>query len=102
MEAREVRGQAAGFAPVPLGRCPVCGSEVVEQPKFYGCSAWRDGRRFAIAKTIAAQRIGVRAAQALLCEDRSPVLKGFTSRAGRRFEARPKWYGGAVRFDFGP
>ena len=38
----------------------------------------------------------------MLREGRSPVLKGFTSRAGKRFEARLKLDGGEVRFDFAP
>jgi DNA topoisomerase-3 len=72
----------------------------VARPEL-GIKKW-DGCRFAIGKTIAGKRIGVRGAQALLREGRSPVLKGFTSRAGKRFEARLKLEGGEVWFDSGP
>jgi DNA topoisomerase-3 len=72
----------------------------VEQEKSYGCSGWKAGCRFAIWKTIAGKRIGVRTAQALLRTGKSPVIKGFTSKSGRPFEARLKLDGGEVRFDF--
>ncbi len=60
------------------------------------------GCRFAIWKTIAGKKIGVRTAQALLRQGRSPVLKGFESKSGKPFDARLKLDGGEVRFDFGP
>jgi DNA topoisomerase III len=94
------RGTPAGFAAVVLGACPLCQSEVVEQEKSYACRGRAGGCRFAIWKTIAGKRIGVRTVQALLCEGRSPVLKGFRSKSGRPFEARLKLDGGEVRFDF--
>ena len=61
---------------------------VVEQERSYGCSGWRAGCKFAIWKTIAEKKIGVRTAQSLLRKGRSPLLKGFTSKAGKRFDAR--------------
>ena len=100
-------GEGAG-TPAPaakkseaLGPCPVCGAAVVEQERSYRCSAWRSGCQFAIWKTIAGKRIGIRSAQALLKQGRSPVLKGFESKSGKPFDARLKLDGGEVRFDFG-
>src|SRR6185312_528191 len=90
---------ATGFASVALGPCPLCRSEVVEQEKSYGCSGWRQGCKFAIWKTIAGKRIGVRTAQVLLRQGRTPVLKGFESKSGKPFDARLKLDGGDVRFD---
>jgi DNA topoisomerase III len=84
-----------------LGACPLCGSEVVEQPRSYGCSGWRDGCKFAIWKVIAGKPIGPSTARALLRRGRSTLLKGFRSRSGRTFEARLKLEEGAVGFDFG-
>ena len=100
-EARPRGRRPSGFAPVTLGRCPLCGSEVVDQAKSYGCSGWQRGCKFAIWKTIAGKRITARTAQALLKQGRSQVLKGFTSKSGKPFEARLKLEGGEVRFDFG-
>ncbi len=98
---RSPRERTERFAPVALGRCPLCGSDVVEQPKSYGCSGWKQGCKFAIWKTIAGKAIGVRTAQALLKRGQSPLLKGFRSKAGKPFEARLKLEGGEVRFEFG-
>jgi DNA topoisomerase-3 len=90
----------AGFGSVALGACPLCGSDVVEQEKSFGCSGWKQGCKFAIWKTIAGKAIGVRTAQALLKKGRSPLLSGFQSKAGNRFEAHLKLEDGQVRFEF--
>jgi DNA topoisomerase-3 len=87
--------------PAPLGSCPLCGSVVVDQGKSYGCSEWRSGCRFAIWKRISGKFIGTRSARALLRDGRTSVLKGFESKAGKRFEARLKLNRGVVTFDFG-
>ncbi|CAN5906543.1 DNA topoisomerase 3 [soil metagenome] len=103
----QAQAQAQGPAPdqsfsaVVLGTCPLCGLEVVEQAKSYGCRGWKQGCKFTIWKTIAGKRITARTAQALLKQGKSPLLKGFASRSGKPFEARLKLDGGAVRFDFG-
>ena len=83
-----------------LGPCPLCGADVLEQERSYGCSGWRGGCKFAVWKTIAGKKISVRTAQTLLRKGRSPLLKGFKSKAGKLFEARLKLEDGAVRFDF--
>jgi hypothetical protein len=93
-------GAKEGFGPVPLGACPLCGSDVVEQEKSFGCSGWKQGCKFAIWKTIAGKSIGARTAQGLLRRGRTPVLRGFRSKAGNRFDARLKLDGGEVRFEF--
>ena len=98
-EARP-QGQPSEFAPVRLGPCPLCGSEVVEQGKSYGCSGWAHGCKFTIWKTIAGKRITPSTAHALLKQGRSPALKGFVSKSGKRFEARLILEGGEIRFDF--
>ena len=100
-EETRPRGWPSGFAPVTLGPCPLCGSEVLDQAKSYGCNGWQRGCKFAIWKTIAGKRITARTAQALLKQGRSPVLKGFKSKSGKPFEARLRLEGGEVRFDFG-
>jgi DNA topoisomerase-3 len=99
--APEATAPAAGFAIPALGTCPLCGKEIVEGPKAYGCAGWRDGCKFAIWKTIAGKKISVRTAQALLKSGRTPVLKGFASKSGKSFDARLKLDGAEVRFDFG-
>ena len=46
-------GNAAAGTPLhtePAGICPECGKPVVETPKAFGCSGWREGCHFAIWK----------------------------------------------------
>jgi DNA topoisomerase-3 len=100
-EATPAEGAAQPFASPALGACPRCGKDVVEGPKSFGCSGWRDGCKFAIWKTIAGKTITVRTAQALIKKGKSPLLKGFASRSGKSFDARLKLDGDEVRFDFG-
>ncbi len=85
-----------------LGPCPLCGAVVVEQDRSYGCSGWRGGCKFAIWKTMAGKPLSAQTAQTLLRRGRSPLLKGFKSKAGKSFDARLKLENGAVRFDFEP
>jgi DNA topoisomerase-3 len=93
---------AARKAEGALGPCPLCGSDVVEQDRSYGCSGWRGGCKFTIWKTVAGKKLSARTARALLRKGRTPLLKGFTSKAGKRFDARLKLENGVVRFDFEP
>lgn len=95
--SRRPSGTKTGRA---LGPCPLCGADVVEQERAFGCSGWRGGCKFTIWKTIAGKKLSVRTVQALLRQGRSPRLKGFKSKAGKSFDARLKLEDGAVRFDF--
>ncbi|XBH03137.1 topoisomerase C-terminal repeat-containing protein [Singulisphaera sp. Ch08] len=92
--------EKSSFASVALGACPLCGAGVVEQEKAYRCAGSKGDCRFTIWKKIAGKSIGIRAVQALLKQGRTAVLKGFQSKAGKRFEARLKVDGGEIRFDF--
>jgi DNA topoisomerase-3 len=94
------REQAKHSASLSLGPCPLCGCDVVDQPKSYSCSGWQRGCRFTVWKTIAGKAISVRTVQSLLKGTKGPLLKGFRSKAGKPFEARLKLEGGEVRFDF--
>ncbi|WZO97069.1 DNA topoisomerase 3 [Isosphaeraceae bacterium EP7] len=91
---------AKGFTQGSFGACPICGAEVVEQEKSYGCSGWRKGCKFAIWKSIAGKRITARMAQTLLRQGMTSVIKGFVSKSGKPFEARLKLDAGEVHFEF--
>lgn len=83
-----------------LGSCPLCGRDVVETTKGYGCSGYKDGCKFTIWKEISGKKIGTTAARELLAKGRSGVLKGFKSKAGKEFEAALVIANGKVEFDF--
>ncbi|MCA1729305.1 MAG: DNA topoisomerase 3 [Actinobacteria bacterium] len=71
----------------PLGVCPKCGSPVVETKKSYGCSAWKDGCKFAIWRSIFGKKVSVPQARQLLTDGRTGQLKGFKSKAGKPYSA---------------
>jgi DNA topoisomerase III len=71
----------------PLGSCPKCGAPVVETKKAYGCSAWKDGCKFAIWKNVSGKRVTEVQARQLLKGGRTGQLKGFKSKAGKPYSA---------------
>ncbi len=84
-----------------LGKCPLCTKDVVEFPKGYGCTGWKDGCRFVIWKEIAGKKISSAQAKALLKKGRTGMLKGFRSQAGKIFNAALRLNEeGRVVFDF--
>jgi DNA topoisomerase-3 len=72
---------------VLLGKCPKCEAPVVETKKAYGCSAWKDGCKFVIWKTISGKRVSVSQARQLLTKGRTGRLKGFKSKTGKPYSA---------------
>lgn len=84
-----------------LGACPCCGGDVVVGKKAYGCSNWKAGCRFVVWKVIAQKEIGPDIVQKLLTDQVTEPLTGFTSKAGKPFDAKLKVIGGEVKFDFG-
>jgi DNA topoisomerase-3 len=86
----------------PLGACPKCGSPVVETKKAYSCSAWKtSGCDFAIWKQVSGKRLSEAQAKQLLVRGRTGPLKGFRSKAGKRYSAALKLDGDhRVRLEF--
>lgn len=76
-----------GQKPVVLGPCLVCGKHVVETPKGYSCSGWREGCKFVIWKNIAGKQITYEQAKQLLDNGKSEVIAGFTANDGKQFNA---------------
>ena len=83
-----------------LGPCPLCGEQVIEQPKSFRCSHWREGCGLTIWKSISGKRISARTATALLRDGKTAALKGFKSKSGKPFSARLKLIDGKVSLDF--
>ncbi len=84
----------------PLGACPTCGKPVLEKPKSYSCSGWREGCSFVIWKTMSGKRISAAMATKLLKTGRTQLLKGFVSKANKKFDARLRVQEGKVGFEF--
>ncbi len=71
-----------------VGKCPKDGGDVVEGPKAYFCSNWKErGCDFYIWKVVAGRALRPPEAARLLTDGKTPLLRGFRSRAGRRFSA---------------
>jgi DNA topoisomerase-3 len=81
--------------------CPLCGGAMVEREASFCCASWRAGCGFAIHKTIAGKKISKAMARKLLTKGQTQLLKGFTSRANKKFDARLKLEDGRVKFEFG-
>ncbi|WP_246146271.1 type IA DNA topoisomerase [Rubripirellula lacrimiformis] len=83
-----------------LGPCPLCGHPVIETPKSYGCSQWKQGCGLTIWKTMSGRKISVTNAKKLIKKGETPIVKGFRSKAGKKFDAKLKLVDGKVQFDF--
>ncbi len=74
-----------------LGTCPLCKQgAVMENARAYGCNRFREGCRLTIWKVVADKKLTENQVKALLTRGRTDWLKGFTSKAGKKFEARLK------------
>lgn len=69
-----------------LGACPVCGQPVREGRKAYTCATGK-ACSFVIFKRVAGRGISTGLVQVLLAGKQSQVLRGFRSKAGKRFSA---------------
>lgn len=73
-----------------IGKCPHCGGEVVEFPRFYGCANWRkeDGKcPFTLPKKFTGRGIPSFVARELLESRESRKVSGFVSSKGEKFSA---------------
>ena len=101
-ESRGPAREGSRTAGQELGTCPQCKEgKVVENRKAYGCSRYKEGCPFVIWKTVARKKISAKQAQVLLNGGRIGPLKGFVSKAGKKFQAALKLDGDfKVVFDF--
>lgn len=70
-----------------LGICPKCGKSVVEYPKFYACTSGKEGCGFLIWKSVCGKTLTAAQAKKLLEKKKTDLIKGFTSKAGKQFDA---------------
>ena len=70
-----------------IGICPKCGKPVMDYPKSYSCSSGKDGCGFVIWKTMSGKAISPAQAKKLLEKKKTDLIKGFTSKAGKSFDA---------------
>ncbi|TAN67609.1 MAG: type IA DNA topoisomerase [Methylobacter sp.] len=83
-----------------IADCPLCNGKIIETPKAYSCSEWRNGCKMVIWKTVAHKKITLAMAKKLLSKGETGQLKGFKSGKGAEFEANLKLVDGKVEMDF--
>ncbi len=105
---KDIVGKAKHFHPdehmpdtEPFGRCPKCGSPIVERFKSFTCT--NEDCDFTIWKTIAGRLLSRDEFETLVRDKQLGPLGGFRSRKGKRFHAALKLSDDfKAEFDFGP
>ena len=83
-----------------VGKCPLCGKNVVRGKSSYGCMGFADGCAFRVGINICKKSIPILEVERLLAEGKTEKIQGFISKNGKRFEARLVLRDGAAVFDF--
>lgn len=97
VQGDRLRSDAA--APVATTRCPVCGGEVKLFPKLAKCSNEACGLK--VWREIAGKKLSDKDLTTLLTKGKTGLLKGFKSKAGKKFDAALELKDGKVGFVFG-
>ncbi len=86
-----------------LGKCPVCGANIIESPKSYCCENWKGGCEFKVWKTICGKKITPNQATVIISGKTTALIKGFKSKQGKPFAAKLKLKADktGVEFEFG-
>ena len=83
-----------------VGKCPLCGKNVIRGKYNYGCYGFKDGCDFKMGVSICKRDIPISEAKRLLAEGKTAKLTGFISKTGKRFDASLILKDGSVVFDF--
>lgn len=76
-------------APASIGTCPACGRKIKEGRKGWYCEGYNQDPKcsFAIWKEIAGKKIPESAAKKLATGKKTDLIKGFTGKSGKNFDA---------------
>ncbi len=88
-----------GFFGDVIGKCPLCGNEVMKNRYNYGCKNYKECK-FKIPTSICNRVISVSHAKMLLEKGETSKIEGFVSKAGKTFSAKLKLEGEKIIFDF--
>lgn len=83
-----------------LGKCPVCGKNVVRGKLSYGCMGYNEGCTFRVGINICKKSIPKTEIMRLLSEGSTGKMSGFISKNGKRFDGRLIIKDGAAVFNF--
>ncbi len=97
IEASTVSKKALGKK---IGLCPLCGAEVIDKGKLYGCSNYSKTKcPFTISKRILGKPISQTNAKKLLKDGKTNVIKGLKSKKGT-FDATLVWSSSDKKISF--
>jgi len=83
------------------GTCPLCNNQIVEREKSYSCLGWAEtGCHFTVWKSISGVDISDSHLGSLIKEGKTPLIKGFMSKAGKPFDAYLILEEGKTKFQF--
>lgn len=80
----------------PVGICPACKNKVRENRFHYAC----EKGCFKLGKTICGKTISRKMAEDILKTGKTGIIKGFTGKTGRSFDARLVYRKGNIEFEF--
>ena len=91
-----------GFIGDIVGKCPLCGENVIRTSFGYGCSGYKEkGCKFSVRNVICGRVISVSNMKKLLETGRTYKIEGFVSpRTGKTFSSYLKLADGRAEFDF--
>ncbi len=79
-----------GFYKDYIGKCPLCGKDVIKGKYNYGCTGYKDGCNFKISMNICKRVINKNIAKEILDNKISSDIKGFISKNNKEFSAKLK------------
>ena len=82
-----------------VGVCPLCGKPVVRGNFSYGCTGFKEGCDFRVNIRILGRDVSAANMRLLLTEGKTAVIRGFTSKNGRPFDAALRLENGKAVFD---
>lgn len=88
-----------GFYGDIIGKCPLCGSDVIKNRYAYGCKNYKECK-FKINTLICNRSISKSNAEKLLKDGITSKIEGFTSKNGKNFDAKLKLDKNKIIFDF--
>ena len=72
----------------PVHACPCCGRKMKNMKFSISCLADEGGCGFRLGREIAGKKLSQQVLSAILEKGTSPLIKGFTSKSGKKFDAR--------------
>lgn len=82
------------------GVCPLCGKSVIRGKSSYGCMGYKEGCEFRIGTRICGRDIPISEVRRLLDTGSTAKMRGFVSRAGKKFSAKLVLKDGKAVFSF--